>query len=169
MTLWIRPATPEDLPAMLDIYNESVVNSTATFDLQPQTLEERAAWFEQFNSRYPLLVAVHEGIVAGYCGLTRFRSKAAYDRTAELSIYLHKSKRGAGIGARLMEEIIRLAALNGFHVLIGAITGGNEPSVRLHRRFGFTEAGVLREVGIKFDCWQDVHLYQLLLSESSGA
>ncbi|MBD2862603.1 GNAT family N-acetyltransferase [Paenibacillus oceani] len=166
MILRIRPAVRQDLPKLLDIYNDAVIHSAATFDLTPQTLQERERWFAQFNERFPIIVAENESGVAGYCCLTPYRPKPAYQLTAELSIYLDTDCRGGGIGSVLLQHMIDMARDLGFHVLISGITGGNEASVRLHRKFGFTEAGVLREVGCKFNAWQDVYLYQLILERT---
>ena len=165
MPISIRYAVREDLQKLLDIYNDAIVHSAATFDLATQSIDEREGWFAQFGERYPLIVAEREGNVAGYCCLTAFRSKPAYDRTAELSIYLDKDCRGSGIGTALMERIIDIARERRFHVIIAAITGGNETSVRLHRKFGFVPIGVFHEVGYKFDAWQDVHFFQLTIPE----
>ncbi|GAA3407140.1 N-acetyltransferase family protein [Paenibacillus hodogayensis] len=169
MTMTIRAAERDDLPRLLDIYNEAILHSAATFDLVPQSLDEREPWFRQFGERYPIIVAVQEdGSIAGYCCLTPFRAKAAYDRTAELSVYLDKSCRGQGIGTALLRHIIDIARQRRFHVIIAAITGGNETSIALHRKFGFEPAGIFREVGFKFDAWQDVHFLQLLLHDSQN-
>ena len=79
----IRPAALDDLPRLTDIYNHYVVNSPATFDLEPYSVERRMLWFSQFApaARHRLLVAEEDGIVLGYAGTTRFRPKAAYDTT----------------------------------------------------------------------------------------
>lgn len=156
----IRHATEQDLPSILAIYNDAVLHLTATFDLSTQTLEERLVWFQQFGERYPLLVAEQDGEVAGYSCLTLFRTKPAYSRTAELSIYLDKRFHGQGIGSALMAELLQLAEERNFHVILSAITGGNETSVNLHRKFGFEFVGNFKEVGYKFDAWQDVWFYQ---------
>lgn len=165
MSITIRYAVREDLPILLDIYNHAIMHTAATFDLAAQSIDEREGWFSQFGERYPLIVAEREGCVAGYCCLTAFRSKPAYSRTAELSIYLDRDCRGSGIGTALMERIIGIARERRFHVIIAAITGGNETSVRLHHKFGFVPIGVFKEVGFKFDAWQDVHFFQLTLLE----
>ena len=159
----IRPARLEDLPELLEIYNDAIQNLTATFDLEPQTLEERKLWFEAHDENYPLIVAEIDGKVAGYCSLSPYRPKKAYRQTTEISIYLNSSFRGHGIGKQLMTEIIKQAKQLNFHAIIAIITGGNEVSVKLHERFGFQFMGYLKEVGFKFDEWQDVHFYQLLL------
>lgn len=160
----IRTAVLEDLPEILAIYNEAVRTTTATFDLEEQTLEERFKWFSKYGERYPLIVADHDKKIIGYCSLSPFNKKAAYEKTVELSIYLSREHRGAGVGSMLMEEIITVASKHRFHAIIGGITTGNEGSVRLHEKFGFHHAGHLREVGYKFGEWHNVDYYQLLLN-----
>jgi phosphinothricin acetyltransferase len=159
----IRDAVPQDLPSMLEIYNEAIRNLTATFDLVEQTLEERQIWFNKYGGKYPLIVAELEGAVVGYSCLSRFREKPAYDYTAELSLYISPDQRGRGVGNELMKAILHRAAELGFHTVIGGITGGNVVSMKLHEKFGFEHVGCFREVGLKFGEWQDVHFYQLLL------
>ncbi len=161
--IYIRDAVRADLPAILDIYNDAIETLTATFDLEEQTLEERAKWFEKYGGRYPLIVAEQDGEVAGYSCLSSFREKPAYGKTVELSIYISANKRGFGIGNALMKEILHRAALLEYHTVIGGITAGNEASVKLHEKFGFTLVGHLQEVGFKFGEWQDVCFYQLIL------
>ncbi|GGH87249.1 phosphinothricin acetyltransferase [Pullulanibacillus pueri] len=160
----IRKAQKEDLPQLLEIYNEAIRTLTATFDLQEQTLEERKIWFEAHGENYPLIVAVIDQEIAGYCSLSPYRPKQAYAYTAEISIYLSEKFRGQGIGKPLIKEILDLAKQKGFHTIIAIITGGNEGSVKLHERFGFHHTGVIKEAGLKFSEWQDVHFYQLMLN-----
>nr|WP_199615240.1 GNAT family N-acetyltransferase [Paenibacillus alkalitolerans] len=159
----IREAEERDVPRLLDIYNHAVLHSTATFDLEEQTLEQRLEWFRKFGPRHPIIVAETMGEVAGYSCLTEFRAKPAYSQTAELSVYLHPSWQGKGIGKTLLGEIVQRGRQLGYHVLIAGITGGNEQSVKLHERFGFQLAGTFKEVGYKFGAWQHVEFYQLIL------
>ncbi|SDN12540.1 phosphinothricin acetyltransferase [Fictibacillus solisalsi] len=160
----IRDALLRDLPALLDIYNEAIRTLTATFDLEEQTLEQRKKWFEKYGGAFPLIVAKVDGKVAGYGSLSSFRDKEAYARTTEVSLYISSEFRGQGIGKELMKEILQRARNLGYHTVIGGITGGNESSVHLHKKFGFEFVGCLKEVGYKFDQWQDVHFYQLILN-----
>jgi L-amino acid N-acyltransferase len=160
----IRPATLADLPSLVDIYNYAVLETTATFDLEAQTVAERQAWFAGHSPDvHPLIVAEEDGTVLGYSGLLPYRTKPAYRHTVELSIYVHPEAQGRGIGKQLMRSIIVRAQEIGHHVIIAGITGGNESSFRLHEQFGFREVGILREVGYKFGKWHDVHFYQLTL------
>lgn len=159
----VREAVLEDLPYILDIYNEAIRNLTATFDLEEQPLEQRKTWFEKHGPRYPLMVAELDGKVVGYSCLSPYRDKAAYAGSTELSIYISAECRGKGIGKLLMQAILQRAEELGFHTVIGGITGGNETSVKLHEKFGFTFVGRFKEVGFKFGEWQDVCFYQLIL------
>jgi L-amino acid N-acyltransferase YncA len=160
----IRDARPEDLPVLTEIYNHAVF-TTANFDLEPQSLERRKTWMDAHGELHPLIVLETDGAVLGYCGILPWRMKPAYASTVEVSIYVHPDAKGKGVGTRLMEEMIRRARALGHHAILATINGMNEASVRLHRRFGFERVGVLREVGRKFGKWQDVHVYQLILSE----
>lgn len=162
--LTIREANIDDLPEMLDIYNDAILHLTATFDMEEQSIGERRKWFEQHGGRNPLIVAQKDGAVAGYASLSPFRDKEAYKDTTEISIYISKDYRGFGIGKTLMEEILRLAAELNYHVIIAGITTGNEGSVRLHEKYGFEFIGRFKEVGFKFGEWQSVDFYQLTIS-----
>ncbi len=163
MNVKIRDAIEQDLPSMLAIYNHAIVNLPATFDLEKQNLEERKGWFQQFGDYYPLIVAELDGRIAGYCCLSAFRTKPAYSRTAELSVYLDPEFHGQGIGSLLMAEILHIAKARDFHVIVAGITGGNETSVKLHDKFGFEFVGCFKEVGYKFNAWQDVWFYQKII------
>lgn len=159
----IRRAGLGDVPAILDIYNEAIMHTTATFDLGKRTLEEQTHWFYKYNDTHPLVVAEINGTVMGYCSLSQFRDKEAYKQTVEISVYVHNEARGKGVARKLIEHIIQLAKRAGHHVIIAGITTGNDISIRLHENFGFVHAGTIREVGYKFGEWQDVSFYQLIL------
>lgn len=159
----IRNAEIEDVPGILDIYNDAIRRLTATFDLEEKTLEERKAWFGHYGGRHPLIVAEVDGEIAGYSSLSVFREKEAFQSTTELSLYIAEKHRGQGIGKALMTEILKLAREKGFHTVISGITAGNEVSVRMHEQFHFDYVGRFREVGKKFGQWLDVDFYQLML------
>jgi L-amino acid N-acyltransferase YncA len=160
----IRDATREDLPALLEIYNQAVLTSPATFDLEAQTLSQRRKWFSEHGGSLPLVVAETRGRVIGYASLSKFRSRPGYSKSVEDSIYVHAEFRGAGVGKALLEEIVARAAKLGYHTVIAGIVPPNEASVRLHEGLGFAKVGHFREVGFKFSSWQDVTFYQLFLS-----
>jgi L-amino acid N-acyltransferase YncA len=159
----IRDAHSEDVPSILRIYNWAILNSTATFDLEEQTLEQRLQWFSKYGGPYPLIVAEEEGEIVGYGCLSRFRDKPAYGKTVESSVYIDKDHWGKGIGKALVNELIQRAEALGYHTIIAGITSGNEASEKLHQGFGFRYVGCFREVGHKFGEWRDVTFYQLML------
>lgn len=165
----IRKARWEDLPSILAIYNEAVLTSAATFDLEPQTLEQRSAWFAHYDDKHPVTVAEEDGQVIGYCSLSVFRPKPAYRNTVESSIYIDANCRGRGVGEALMRDMLARAERFGYHAVIAGITAGNKASIKLHERLGFQQAGYLKEVGFKFGMWHDICYYHLLLPRVSEA
>ncbi|KGP72205.1 GNAT family N-acetyltransferase [Pontibacillus yanchengensis] len=158
--IWIRNGERKDLPAIHHIENEAILNGNATFDLHEKSIEEKQEWFTKFEGMYPILVAEWEGEVAGYAYLSPFEEKLAYQSTVELSVYVYPRFHGLGIGHSLMTAILDKGKECGFHTVISKITEGNERSVQLHIRYGFSYVGTLKEVGYKFDRWHDVLLYQ---------
>jgi L-amino acid N-acyltransferase YncA len=159
----IRKAEERDLPSITEIYNDAVLTTTATFDLEPKTVAERLPWFNAHGGRYSVLLAETDGIVLGWASLSRWSDRKAYDGTAELSLYVDKSFRGKGIGNSLMEAAIAAARVSDFHTILSRITEGNEASLALHAKFGFEETGRMREVGKKFGRYLDVQILQLML------
>jgi L-amino acid N-acyltransferase YncA len=161
----IRPADDADLPAIADIYNEAVLNSTATFDVEPWTPQRRQQWLEERQHPYAVLLAERDGEVVGWAAFKAFGSKPAYRHTVENAVYVRVERRGEGIGALLLARLLEVAAGNGFHSVIARIANDNPASVGLHHRFGFQRVGVEREVGYKFDRWLDVIVMQKLLTD----
>src|ERR1044071_3116698 len=107
----VRPATHDDLPGILEIYNDAVLTTTATYDYEPRTLEHRAAWFDDhLKSDYAVFVAVSdEGRVVGWSALNRYHDRKGYEFTAENSVYVAADRRGKGIGKLLMKPLIESA------------------------------------------------------------
>ena len=160
----LRPAHPADLPALLGIYNDAVVHTTASWDLLPWTPVEHAEWYAtKAEHRHPVIVAEESGEILGYAAYGPFRAKAGYAATMEHSVYVRPTSRGLGIGRSLLVAIIEAARANGVHALIGGLSAENDVSMALHRSLGFVEVGRLPEVGRKFDRWLDLVLLQLIL------
>jgi phosphinothricin acetyltransferase len=159
----LHEATDADLRAILDIYNDAVLHSTATFDLEPRTWEGQQRWFREHRLPYALFVATVGDTVAGWGSLSRFRPRPGYRFTAEDSIYVGQEFRGRGIGAALLELLVAAARRGRFHSVMALIDGDNAVSVRLHERFGFRQVGTFREVGFKFGRWLDVvHMQRMV-------
>ena len=159
----IRTAVESDLTAILEIYNEQVENSTATFDVKPRTMEAQHEWAKQFRNPYVLLVAEEGGEVLAWGCLHPFGAKPGYRFTAENSVYVRADVRSAGIGKALLVALIKAGAANGFHTIVARIAGDNPVSVTLHEALGFEHVGREREVGYKFDRWLDVVVMQRML------
>ena len=162
-SITLRDAKLEDLPAILEIYNEAILNSTATFDLEPNSIDSRRTWFLKHNMHYPLVIAEIDGKVAGYCCISPYAEKKGYARTVDLSVYVHKEYRRKGVATALMNEIISRARSLGYHAIVSSISSSNHESVSLHKKFGFEFCGCLRQLGYKFGEWQDVSYYELLM------
>ena len=161
----IRPATAADLPGILEIYNEAVLNTTATYDYEPRTLEQRAAWFEERTREgYPVFVAVDGADrVVGWSALNPFHARIGYRFTAENSVYVAADMRGKGLGKLLLPPLIAGAQAKGLHAIIAAIDAENAASIRLHVAFGFEKVGHFKQTGFKFNRWLDVVYMERLL------
>lgn len=159
----VRLAMQSDAEAIRTIYNREVTGSTVTFDMVPRSLEDQQRWLAEHAGAHPAVVAQLGGRIVGFGSLTPYRSRPAYATTVEDSVYVHHEVRGAGVGRALLEELVSLAALHGFHAMMARIVGGHEASIALHRGCGFELVGIEREVGRKFGRWLDVALMQRLL------
>jgi phosphinothricin acetyltransferase len=149
-TPWtFRDATPADLPAIVAIYNQTIAGRMVTADLEPVTVEERQPWFAAHTpGLHPIWVAVRDGVVVGWLSFSKFHPRAAYDATAELSIYLDTSERRQGLGGVFLQKAIGHAPGIGLKNLVGLIFGHNAPSLALFERFGFARWGTLPDVAV---------------------
>jgi phosphinothricin acetyltransferase len=152
----LRAARRADLGDINAIYNHYVLDSTATYQNEPDSLEDRERWFHAHGPQHPVLVVEVAGEVVAWGALSRFHTRGAFAHTVEDSIYVHPDFHRQGIGRQVLSELIRLAEAAGHHCIIAAISGDQEPSLHLHARLGFSEAGRLREAGWKFNRWLDV-------------
>lgn len=163
MDVVIRRAVLDDVPAIMEIYNEAILSSVATFDVEPKTFEDRVEWFLSHDDKYPIYVAEMDGHVVGWASISRFRDRYAYRYTVENSIYVKDKYRGMGIGSKLMKALIDASKELGYHTIVSVISSQNVESINLHKKFGFKIIGVCKEVGYKFDQWIDVVYMQIML------
>jgi L-amino acid N-acyltransferase len=160
----IRNATEHDLPAILDIYNDVIVNTTAVYDYKPHTLEMRKAWFKTKQEQgFPVYVAEEDGRLQGLSSIGPFRAWAAYQYSVENSVYVASDARGKGVGKLLIPPLIEAAKQLKLHTIIAGVDAGNEASLKLHRHFGFEEVAHFKQVGWKFSRWLDLKFLQLIL------
>jgi L-amino acid N-acyltransferase YncA len=159
----VRLAGSDDAESIREIYNLEVTSSTVTFDLVPRSLDAQLAWLDRHSGAHPAIVAVEDDEVVGFGSLSPYRDRPAYATSVEDSVYVRRDRQGRGIGRGLLDELIALATVHGFHTIMGRIVGGHEASIALHRACGFEVIGVEREVGRKFGRWLDVLLMQRML------
>ncbi len=158
--LTVRKAEANDLGAITEIYNEAVLHTEATFDCEAKTVEQRNTWFNEHDTRHPLLVAEQDGVVVGWASLSKWSDRRGYADTVEVSLYVKREHHRKGIGRQLLKSLIEEGRKVGFHTVIGVIAESNKPSIALFESEGFELAGVLKEVGTKFGKLLNVRLFQ---------
>ena len=153
----IRAADAADLPAILAITNDAILNGTALWNITPTTLGARRDWMEERQAEgFPILVAERAGRVLGFGSYGRFRPHEGFSETVEHSLYVDADARGGGVGRALLAALVAHATEAGRHVMIGGIEAGNAASIALHEQAGFTRAALLPQVGRKFGRWLDL-------------
>ncbi len=158
----IRSATIADQKEILDIYNEAVLNSTATFDTELRSFEKQQEWFASHKANHPIFVAIENNTIVGWASLSPYSDRSAYKTTVEVSVYIHHQHRGNKIGSKLLEVITLDGGKVNNHTIISRITSDNLASIHIHEKIGYKHAGVLKEVGIKFGKKLDVLFMQYL-------
>jgi phosphinothricin acetyltransferase len=163
----IRPAGESDLVAINDIYNHYVLNSTCTYQEEPELIEGRRQWFSHHGPHHPVIVAEADGQVLGWGSLSAYHPRSAFRHTVENSLYVHHQHHRRGIGTLLLQDLIVRARTLGHRAVIAGIDSEQTASVALHTRFHFEKVGQLKRVGLKFGRWLDV-IYMELILEAPG-
>lgn len=161
----LRTVTPADYSQILPIYNDVVATSTAIYSEEPASVDYIESYAQgRLESGFPFIVSVEsDGRIAGYGTFGLFRARPGYRFTVEHSVHIRSDLRGAGVGSQLMKALIAQAKADKYHIMIGAVDGENEGSLRFHDRLGFTRSARLEQVGRKFDRWLDVVFVTLVL------
>lgn len=160
----IRDARDTDLPAILAIYNDVVQTTTAIYEDDLSTLEQRRAWFDGRRKQgLPVLVGEEGGEVIGFSSFGDWRPRWGYRFTVEHSVHIRADRRGRGHGRSLIEALFPLAVESRMHVMIGHIDSAAAASIRLHEKLGFERVGYYREVAWKFGRWLDLVAVQKTL------
>jgi phosphinothricin acetyltransferase len=162
MSVIIRAAAASDMDAIAHIYAHHVNHGTATFETEPPDSGEIGRRWTGVTARgLPWLVADDDGEVVGYAYAGPYRPRVAYRHTVEDSIYVRADRLGTGLGRLLMPALLEATRACGMHQMIAVIgDSGNRASIHLHRRFGFRDAGLLKDVGFKFGRWLDTVFMQ---------
>ena len=162
----IRKVTPQDTPAITEIYNHYIEHTVISFETRPLSEEEMLERINHISAEFPYFVCTDsDGKLTGYCYAHPWKERAAYHNTLETTVYLAPGQTGKGIGTMLMKELIDECRRKGFHALIACITSGNAASETLHRRLGFEQVSLFKEVGNKHGRWLDVVDYELILNK----
>jgi len=169
--LLIRPSSDADLPAITAIYAWHVRHGTGTFELEaPDQTEIERRRDDVLSKGMPWLVAERDGEVLGYAYANQFRPRPAYRFCLEDSIYLADAARGRGVGRALLAELLSQCAARGARQMLAVIgDSANAASIGVHRALGFSDGGVIRSAGWKFDRWLDVVILQRSLGAGDSA
>src|SRR4051812_25163452 len=172
MTMHIRPATLSDIPAIARVYGDSVINGTATFELEPPGEAEMAARMAHISDGgYPYLAAELDGGFAGYAYAAAYRLRPAYRFTVENSVYVAPAMQRRGVGRALLDVLIEECRKRSFRQMIAVIgdSGNQAASVALHRAAGFHPSGTLDHVGFKHGRWLNTLLMQRALGDGAAS
>ncbi|WP_429912420.1 arsinothricin resistance N-acetyltransferase ArsN1 family B [Glycocaulis sp.] len=162
----IRAANGDDAPAIHAVYAPIVANTAISLELDVPSVEELAARIAAVSAEFPYLVAEMDGQLAGYAYGSRFRSRAAYDASVEVTVYVGSGWQGRGVARTLYASLFDALQAQGRHAAFAVITLPNAASVRLHEAAGFEPAGVWKEAGFKFGQWHDVGCWQKRLGRT---
>jgi L-amino acid N-acyltransferase len=165
MDYYIKSCNEAQLPEILEIFNDAIINTTSVYDYQPRTMDFMADWYNsKLKANYPIIgLFGSQNELLGFGTYGPFRSRPAYKYSVEHSIYVRKDKRGKGYGKIILNEIIKSAIYQDYHVLVGGIDADNKISIKFHEKMGFEYAGTIRHAGYKFGKWLDLSFYQLIL------
>jgi phosphinothricin acetyltransferase len=158
-----RPATPADAAAIAAIYNEGIADRVATFETEPRTEAQVAAWF---GGRHPIVVAEEGGRVVAFAATSSYRPRACYDGVAEFSIYVARGARGRGAGRAALSALIEAAGAAGFWKLVSRVFPENAASRALCGSLGFRDVGTYRKHARLDGRWRDVVIVERLIEEN---
>ncbi|HZQ49328.1 MAG TPA: GNAT family N-acetyltransferase [Candidatus Dormibacteraeota bacterium] len=154
----IRPATNDDVGAIVGIYNWAVNQTFATIDSEALSKEEAAAWWDQHGRRSKLIVASDDTGVLGWARLFPWKQRGI-DVVEDL-VYVDPVHHGKGIGRALLSELIKQAQGLGYRTIVATVATDNRSGLQLHEKLGFEVVGTIRNAANKFDRWMDITLVQ---------
>jgi len=158
-----RAATAADAASIAAIYNEGIADLVATFETEPRTPDQIAAWL---GGRYSVVVVENEGRIVAWAACSSYRSRACYAGVAEFSVYVARAERGRGAGRAAMEALLAAADAAGFWKLVSRVFVENEASRAMLRGLGFREVGTYERHARLDGAWRDVVIVERLLGEA---
>jgi phosphinothricin acetyltransferase len=163
MNIEFTDLTEADLEFVREIYNFYIENSTATYYTEKISVDELKQFIPVGDRKYKSYLIKVDNTACGFCYISQYKKRQAYDRTAELSLYLKPGYTGRGIGKVALAYLEKKARDNGISVLIGIISGDNENSIKLFEKNGYEKCAHYKQVGEKFNKILDVVSYQKIL------
>ncbi len=163
MEISLQLTTNEDINDICNIYNHYIQHSTATFHTEKVDSEQIKKIIPFYHKKYKCFTIRYKNEICGYIYLGSYKPRQAYDRTAELTIYLKPDFAGKGIGKYSLLEMEKMAPDIGIKVILGIITGENTSSIKLFERCGYEKCAHFKQVGEKFNRILDVVAYQKIL------
>ena len=153
--LIIRNADKNDVPAINEILNNTILNTNYNLNESVRDINDAYAWLnEHIKDNYPIIIAHYNNEVVGWASLSYFRKFSGYRTTAEVSVYIKDGYKNKGIGTALLTKLEDLAV--NYHMLIAVITDNNISSIALHTKCGFVKQCTLKEVALKNGEYLDV-------------
>lgn len=152
----IRMATPEDAPALLEIYAPYIKDTAVSFDIRVPSKSDFIRRMQRIIGRFPYLVAENNGRVVGYAYAHPESERSAYQWNAELSIYMNRDFQSSALASRLYNALIEFLGLLGYRNLYAVITLPDEANISRHKHLGFTPLAVHKNAGYKLGKWHDV-------------
>ncbi len=156
----IRPVTPEDARALLDIYAPYILKTAVTFEYEVPSVEAFAGRVAHTLERYPYLAAEDDTGILVYVYAGPLHERPAYDWSVETSIYVRMDQRGRGIGCALYGELERILLRQGIVNVAACIAYPEEEdayltkdSVRFHEKLGYRMVGQFHQCAYKFGRW----------------
>ena len=163
----IRTAKETDAEEILRIYAPIITETPISFEYALPSIAEISTRIADTLTQYPWLVCEQQGRVVGYAYARAYRARAAYQWSAEVSVYVDSEFYGKGIGKTLYRALFAILRQQGYRTVIGGITLPNAASVGIHESLGFKPAGVFKALGYKLGAWHDVGFWQLDLQPST--
>lgn len=163
----IRPAVPADGPAMLEIYNQGILDRIATLETEPKEAGHASRWFHERSPRHAVLAAESDGALAGWASISPYNPREAYRAVGEISVYVEREQRGCGVGQALLAALEEAGRRHGFHKFVLFTFPWNALGQGLYRKRGYREVGVFKEQGLLDGVWVDVMAMEKALNESS--
>ncbi|MBK4215558.1 N-acetyltransferase [Paracoccus caeni] len=163
--LVLRPATPADAAAVAAIWNPIIRDSAVTFWPTERTEDEIAAVITDRLAQHTFILASIDDRIIGFATYKQFRDGGGYARSMEHTVYIAPEAKGMGAGRSLLSAVEDHARSAGHRLMIGAITGSNQDSIRFHARMGYADCGRIPNAGWKFGIYHDLVLMSKDLTE----